>query len=46
MILNWWLYIKFELDVIKKNWNCWLMDIVELFGLKLKGDFQLNKIYI
>lgn len=30
----------------KKNWNCWLMDTVELPGLKSKGDPQLNKTHI
>lgn len=30
----------------KKNCNCWLMDTVELPGLKSKGDPQLNKTHI
>lgn len=46
MILNWRLYIKSELDATKKKWNCWLMDTVELPGLKSKGDPQLNKTHI
>lgn len=46
MILNWRLYIKSELDATKKNCNCWLMDTVELPGLKSKGDPRLNKTHI
>lgn len=33
--------IKFELDLVRRYCDCWLIDNDELFGLKRIGDFYM-----